>query len=457
MNEQRARRVAIVGAGIAGLVAGRDLARRGFAVTVYERWPDVGGQASAFEVAPGVWVERYYHHLFQSDDDMIGLHAELAPRVLEWHSSTVANWVDGKWWPFVTPLDLLRYGPLPLIDRIRLGIATLRLVRRTDWEAMDEQSALTWLRRNCGERAIAAVWAPLLLAKFGPLTPEIPLSWFWSKLALRRRKLAGGGAMKERLGYPRTSFQTISRALADDIRAHGGSVELDREVVGIERTANGLAIACAAPGAYRAAHGRADADPARAATADLAILTTPTFVTRRLVRWPAPYAAQLDAWRYRTAVVLLLELRERFSATYWTNIVDRSMPFIGLIEHTNLVPADRYPMRYLYVSNYVASDDPITRLDTDELVAHCLPGLQRMKPSFSRGDIVRAWSFREPAAQPVPSIGNRRRIVAMRSPIDGIFVANTTQIFPEDRGTNYSARLGHEIAALIAGGTRADA
>src|SRR5438477_5100164 len=90
------RRAAIVGAGVTGLVAGRELARRGFGVTLVERWPDVAGQASAFEVAPGVWLERYYHHLFPSDREMIDLHEELLPGALEWHPSSVGIWTRGR-------------------------------------------------------------------------------------------------------------------------------------------------------------------------------------------------------------------------------------------------------------------------------------------------------------------------------------------------------------------------
>ena len=75
-------------------------------------------------------------------------------------------------------------------------------------------------------------------------------------------------------------------------------------------------------------------------------------------------------------MVLLLELRRPYSSTYWTNIADRAVPFLGLIEHTNLVPAERYPARYLYVSNYVAADEPIARMSADDLLAHCLPALQ---------------------------------------------------------------------------------
>ena len=163
------RRVAIVGAGVLGLAAGRVLARRGIAVDLYERWPDVAGMASAFDLGNGVWLDRYYHHLFQSDREMISLHEELVPGDLEWHRSSVGMYADGRIWPFVTPLDLLRYGPLALPDRMRLGVATLALTRRSDWQRMDDISALDWLQRACGERAVAKVWRPLLLGKFGDL------------------------------------------------------------------------------------------------------------------------------------------------------------------------------------------------------------------------------------------------------------------------------------------------
>src|SRR5213594_3915351 len=169
------RRVAIVGAGVTGLVAGWELARRGFVVELYERWPDVAGQASAFEVAPGVWLERYYHHLFASDREMIALHDELLPGELEWHRSSVGIYAGGKVWPFVSPRDLLAYAPLPPLDRARLGLAILRLVSRTDWERMDDIPALDWLRATCGPCVVETVWLPLLLGKFGDDAPGVPL------------------------------------------------------------------------------------------------------------------------------------------------------------------------------------------------------------------------------------------------------------------------------------------
>jgi protoporphyrinogen oxidase len=448
------RRVAIVGAGVAGLVAGRELARRGHPVTLYERWPDVSGQASAFDLGGGVWIDRYYHHLFQSDSDMIALHEELLPGELEWHTSSVGIWARGRVWPFVSPLDLLSYRPLPLVDRLRLGYSVLRLTRRTDWERMDDIGALEWLRKASGDRALESVWTPLMLGKFGDDSERIPLAWLWSKFRLRR-KLQGSGATKEQLGYPRGSFHAICQALAADIRKLGGEIIVDREVLRVtedgvtEHGAPGYQLHVAGPGAYRRRAGESAAEPALAARADVVLFTTPTFVTRRIADWPADYAARLDDWTYETAVVLLLELRRQYSPTYWTNIADTKVPFLGLVEHTNLVPAERYPARYLYVSNYVAGGDPLTKMNTEALLDHYVAALGQMNPRFDRRDVLRYWSFREEAAQPIPRIGNRHRILPFASPRRGLYLANTTQIYPEDRGTNYAARIGREVAEHI--------
>lgn len=439
----------MVGAGITGLVAARELARTGWSVEIFERWPDVAGQASAFDVGSGVLVERYYHHLFRSDLEMTKLHDELLPGELEWHRSSVGMFARGRVWPFLSPRDLVAYAPVPALDRLRLGMAVLSLARRRDWERMDDIAALEWLRHASGPRALDAVWTPLLLGKFGPDAERVPLAWLWSKLVLRRQKLGGSGANREELGYPRRSFQAISAALARDITGHGGVIRLDREVLRVRRQTDGILIECAPPGAYRKPSGVAETDPGRSSRADIVLLTTPTSVSARLVEWSSEFRSRLLGWRYRTAVVLLLELRSPFTTTYWLNNADRTLPFLGLIEHTNLVPPDRYPARYLYVSNYVAAGDPLVSMTTDEILTRYLPGLKRIAPGFEQRDILRAWSFREEAAQPIPEVGNRRRILPFGTPIAGVFLANTTQIYPEDRGTNYSVRLGRDVAAAI--------
>lgn len=437
----------MIGAGVTGLVASREVLKRGHTVELFERWPDVAGQASAFDIGDGRRIERYYHHLFPSDSEMIALHDELLPGTLEWFPSSVAIQSAGRQWSFNGPLDLLRYGPLTPMERLRLGISILRLQRQADWPAMDDIAALDWLEREMGHHTVERVWRPLLLGKFGDAAAEVPLAWLWSKLLLRRR-LEGKALRGEWLGYPRGSFQAICDALRADIERRGGKVWLDREVLSVSNGPAGYQIRTGAPGGYRRTFD-VTAPAAGEATADLVLFTTPTDVTRALVAWPGDFDGRLASWEYRAAVVLLLELSRQFTRTYWTNIADPAIPFLGVIEHTNLVPADRYAARYVWVSHYVSKRDPIRALTADALLARSMPGLRMTVPDFSEDQVQRRWIFTEDAAQPIPRIGNRHRILPFQTPLRGLFIANTTQIYPEDRGTNYSVRLGREVAAAI--------
>ena len=164
----------------------------------------------------------------------------------------------------------------------------------------------------------------------------------------------------------------------------------------------------------------------------------------------SPYLDRLRAAEYHTALCLLLELDRPFSPFYWTNIADTQVPFVGLIEHTNFVDPARYGgRRFLYVANYLAPGDPLLSLSPEELLAAYLPGLRAVQPDFSEDWIVARWLHREPAAQPIVTVGYHERIPPLRTGVPGLVLANTTQIYPEDRGTNYSVRLGGDAARAL--------
>ena len=162
------------------------------------------------------------------------------------------------------------------------------------------------------------------------------------------------------------------------------------------------------------------------------------------------YGERLRAAEYQTALCLLLEVDRRFSPFYWTNVADAGLPFVGLIEHTNLVDPARYDgRRFLYAANYVAAGDPLLDLDAEGLLAAYSDGLRRVNPGFSREWVRRLWRFAEPAAQPVVTVGYPDRIPPLATGVPGLVLANTTQIYPEDRGTNYSVRLGDQAARTL--------
>jgi hypothetical protein len=81
-----------------------------------------------------------------------------------------------------------------------------------------------------------------------------------------------------------------------------------------------------------------------------------------------------------------------------------------------------------------------------------LPGLRQINPAFDLDWVEEAWCFADPAAQPIVCPFYGEDIPPHRTSVPNLFLANTTQIYPEDRGTNYSVRLGRKVARLVTPG-----
>jgi protoporphyrinogen oxidase len=434
-------RVAVIGAGVCGLVAARRIAAAGHHVDVYERWPGLGGQAATLDVGGGHLLERYYHHLFTSDRHIARLYEELGmPDELEWRPSSVAMFAHGRQWPFTSPLDLLRFGPLPPFDRVRMGAAVVALQKLfNDRSAYEDVTARAWIERWMGRAAWREVWGPMLRGKFGARADDIAMVWIWNKLRLRR----GEDAREEQLGYPRRSWEPLFTALRDEIEGKGGRVLIDRPAVRIEP---GLVVTFGAPGSFRAGHDPRAFEAAGSERYDRVLATVPNDVFARLTGLPEPPI------EYFAALCLLLELDRPFSDFYWTNVADRELPFVGLIEHTNFIEPARYDgRRFLYVANYLEHGHELLGLDADALLERYLPGLRKVNPGFDPSWVRNRWLHREPAAQPIVTVGYHRRIPPLRTAVEGLLLANTTQVYPEDRGTNYAVRLGNEAAEAVLG------
>jgi protoporphyrinogen oxidase len=214
-------RVAVLGAGMAGLVAAYRLTKAGYGCDVYERWPGLGGQAATIDTGDGVLVERYYHHLFTSDREIHELAAEIGVELERW-PSTVAMLADGALHPFTTPLDLIRYRPLSPLARLRMGLAVVWLQRRAhSVEPFESQTIKDWVTRAMGPQAWERIWEPLMWGKFRDRADEISMSWLWAKLR-NRRQVSGEEAKGEVLVYPRGSFESLFSRLGELIEAEGG-------------------------------------------------------------------------------------------------------------------------------------------------------------------------------------------------------------------------------------------
>ena len=425
----------VLGGGLTGLTAAYELAKRGHEVLLLEQAPYLGGQASTFEVE-GARLERYYHHIFTGDVDMMDLIEELglSDRML-WLASKVGFFREGQIYDFVTPMDLLRFQPLGFWQRIRAGLVTVYLQRFGDWRDLEDFTAQDWIRRYAGEQAYEVIFAPLLRAKFGEYFDQVTMAWLWSKFKDRVGSRSKG-MTQELLGYMEGSFQPFIDALAGRISAMGGRILTDTAVE--QLTIEDLRIKSVTAG---------DVWPV-----DQVIATVPSFVFQQIAPdLPEEYASRLREVSYQSALCLVLKMKHSLSRIYWLNISDPAFPFVGAIEHTNLIPAETYNGKHiLYLSNYVSQGDPLYGASAEELFVHYLPSLRKINPEFEKDWVEEMWLFREDAAQPIITCGYSRRVPAYQTPVKGLYLANTTQIYPQDRGMNYSVRLGKVVSELAA-------
>lgn len=435
-------RVGIIGAGATGLTAAFELAKQGHDVVVYERASFLGGQASTFDVG-GTPLERGYHHLFTGDTGILDLVDEIGlGEQMRWYGSKVGTLYDGKIYNFVTPIDLLKFKPLSLINRFRLGISTLLLRRMKEWRQLEETPAADWLRRYAGEQAYDVFWGPMLRGKFGEeFYDRIGMPWIWGKINTRFAS-RGKSMSREMLGYPIGSFGEVFDVLGERVRELGGEVHTNAEVTAIDTQSNAEATLHV---------DFLDQDRSDAVPFDAIISTTQCHIFARLLPdLPAEYMRKLKDMRYLSALLLILVLDRPLSHVYWLNVADRSIPFVGVIEQTNMVEPEHYGGRHIvYLSNYLSREDRLYKLSHDELLDEYVPHLRKINPDFDRSWIVESHRQHVDAAQPIIGTGYSEKMPAHRTPVRGVYLANTAQVYPEDRGTNYSVRMGRMIANMV--------
>jgi len=431
------QRIAIIGAGTAGLAAAYDLTRAGHQVTLYEAAPGVGGLAAGFKAPHWDWsLEKYYHHWFASDKHMLGLIDELGWRdqVVFPRPYTVIYW-QGEFHPFDSifsniPLFLLRH--FPLADVIRYGLVGIYLRFFAAWRPLEKYTANAWTRRWFGQRVYDLQLRPLLVGKFGEENLDlVNMAWLWARLKARTT----------RLGTFVGGFQAFLDRLAGVVRSQGAEIRLDTPVTAIKpQTASGNPA------------GLMVKTPSGAERYDAVISTSsPALMARLAPDLPASYNESLLSLKSMGAVVLVIALKHRLTDYYWHNLPkEAGYPFLAMVEHTNFIGPEHYGGDHIvYCGDYLDPDHEYFSLSKEELLERFLPALARFNPEFDRGWVKETWLWRTGYAQPVPPVNHSRNIPPLRTPLPGLYFASMSQVYPWDRGTNFAVEIGRRVARLV--------
>ncbi len=428
------KRIAIIGAGAAGLAAAYDLNRAGHSVTVYEAAPHVGGLAAGFKAPHWDWtLEKFYHHWFASDKHILGFIQELgwSDQVLFPRPYTVIYW-KGKFVPFDSiftniPLFILRN--FPLFDVIRYGLAGAYLRFSPRWQPLEKVTAAAWARRWFGPRVYETQWEPLLVSKFGEENLNVVnMAWLWARLHARTT----------RLGTFTGGFQAFMDRLADLLRSRGVEIRLGTAVTKIAQNAGsgGLTVETSAG----------------AESYDAVISTSsPALMAKLALDLPDSYSASLRALKSMGAVVLVISLDRRLTQYYWHNLPKAAgFPFLALVEHTNYVGPEHFGGDHIiYCGDYLNPDHEYFTLSKEALLERFLPALERVNPDFDRSWVKETWLWKTNYAQPVPPVNHSQNIPSLRTPVPGLYFASMSQVYPWDRGTNFAVEIGRRVASMV--------
>jgi protoporphyrinogen oxidase len=428
--------VAIIGGGITGMSAAHELTRRGISCTIFEKDDVLGGLAGSFKVND-TYLEKFYHHLFTTDTAMVDLIDELGMgEDFTWNETNTGLYHVNSIFRLATPFDVLRFTPLSFFNRIRMGMLAIwpRFIR--DWRRLEGITSRDWLLKWGGKRVFEVVWEPLLRSKFGRYHDQVAAVWMWNKLVLRGGSRGKGGA--EYLGYQRGGFGPVLIRWEAYLRERGVTIRAGAPVEEI-RIENGAAAGVVVAGQFE--------------PFDRVIVTTAPAITADLAPGlPADYAERLRQIIYLANVCLVLKLNRSLSSTYWLNIADPDIPFVALIEHTNMQRPDQYGGAHIaYLSRYLDPEDPYYQMSADELLQAYLPGIQKIFPEFDDSWIDEKWAWRERWTQPVILKHYSDLRPDLKTPVENLWLSCMASIYPEDRGVNYATIYGRKVVQQMLG------
>ncbi|NMB33678.1 MAG: NAD(P)/FAD-dependent oxidoreductase [Clostridium sp.] len=421
-------KIAVIGSGITGLSTAYYLTSRCNAtVDIYERDNDFGGLAGSFNMG-NMQVDKCYHFIYTHDKHYMELLEELAlTEYLTWEKSSMGYFYNGVTHPFTTPMDILRFKPLSFINRMRFGLSSIYISLYKNIEKLETINNEQFLKKVAGKQPWDIIYKPMLKVKFGDNYKNIPAVWLWERIASRLKSRKGAGK-DEIFGYIEGSFQRVHKKIIESIKEKGGELHLNNTITEI-LIENEVCKGFIANGKKK--------------TYDYVFCTTPLPIFIDLCKnAPKDYVNPLKKVKYDGVVILIMILKKKLSDVYWLNISDDKIPFGGIIEHTNLFSDDSYGGKHIvYLSKYTDTDDKLFHMDEDKIRDYFLEHLSKVNKDFNE-NMVEDWIvFRNKYGQPIWPMQYSKFKPKFRTPVDKLYMVNTSQIYPMDRAMNYIVEL----------------
>jgi len=489
------KNIAIVGSGFLGMTLALRLAESGAKVTIFESSDRIGGLASAWTIGDFQW-DKHYHVTLASDAftrrivEQLGLGDDF-----RWVETKTGFFTGGKLYSMSDTMEFLKFPPLGIISKLRLGATIFYASRQKDWKALEKVPVDRWLTKLSGKATFEKIWKPLLLAKLGDAYKRTSAAFIWATIQ-RMYAARRSGLKKEMFGYVRGGYARVLERFSEVLISKGVEIRLNSPVDRVERLIDGqvrvtakssrrrddekstvlqnahkklqetkysrlrtaVSVAPGFSGMFLSEPRSRNASAnyvGRSSTAhsfDQVILTCPSrAAAEALPQLSLGEKTSLRSIEYQGIICASVLMKCPLSNFYVTNITDEA-PFTGVIEMTALVEKKDFGGNSLvYLPKYVAPNDELFERTDDEIKSIYLSALEKMYPRFRMKDVVAFKVSRVRNVFPLPVLGYSDTVPPSKTSIENVFVINSSHIVNGTLNVNETIQLAERFADELLG------
>ncbi|CFR02285.1 15-cis-phytoene desaturase [Yersinia frederiksenii] len=421
------QRIAVLGAGPMGLAVAYQLSMDGHQPVLFESDDRIGGMTASFDFS-GITIERYYHFHCISDYAFLQILEELGiSDKMQWVETKMGYWYQNRLQPWGNPIALLKFKGLSLTAKFRYGFHAFISTKRKNWQSLDDIEATAWIRRWVGEEAYEVLWRKLFDYKFYDYASRLSAAWIWSRI--RRIGRSRYNLFHEKLGYLEGGSDTLLQAMKAAIEKNGGEIRLRSPVSKVIIEAGkvqGLEI------------------NNQFESFDKVISTIPLpYVAQLMPDLPTDILSKFKSIDNIAVVCVIVKLRKAVTENFWLNTNDPDMDIPGIVEYSNLRPLGQH---IVYVPFYMPKEHPKFSEPDQVFIDKVRFYLKRINPELSDDDFIDVRASRYRYAQPICGPEYLKQLPSVSLPIEGLWVADTSYYYPEDRGISESIDFGKNMA-----------
>jgi protoporphyrinogen oxidase len=431
--------IAIVGGGMTGIAAALRLANSGrFSVSLFEKRDRLGGLSDSYQWHDVVW-DRFYHVILSTDTRLVDFVKMLGlERDLFWQDTRTGFYGRGKLVSMSTTLDFVRFPFMSPWQKFRMGLGILYSMRIKDPSRLDRLYVRAWLTRVFGRRVYESIWEPLLRSKLGSAREKTSAAFIWATIT-RLYGTRQGKDKKEKMGHVKGGYRSILAAAERLLREDGVSIHTNEAVTALETDGTIKSLPAIVAGQKKYSFDKI-----------LFTMDCPTILDIVSPLHAHPYWDAMKLVSYLGICCVMLILDRNLSTYYVINLLDKSLPFTGIIEATNVVSPTQVAGRHIiYLPKYAPAGDPIWSLTDDEVLDQFVGSLKRVFPDLRETHILHRVLFRERYVQPLQELGALDRTLGHATPFSNVFIANTSMLTNTTLNNNAAISLAQKVTNEI--------